>query len=168
MRRPLCLFALALLLAVPLAHAAEPAAEADPPCAAATMTAAGIDLAALVAAPGLSPAPGLAPAPEPAAVLADCTATAYCYPGTVTCSASGPEADCDAVDSNCPAYSGWVTCTGSGGTTTNYCPSCPQPCVISCLNQPNPSFCPGKCQIVCKADGGYCNQTTKKCVCLEI
>lgn len=86
--------------------------------------------------------------------LADCTATAYCWNGSqVTCSASGPTAQCSATDSNCPATRGSCWSSDEG---TKYCPSCQctaPPCSKyegkSC--SPNGAFSPE-----CSAGGSSC------------
>lgn len=51
-----------------------------------------------------------------------CSATANCYPGTVTCHDYTNPANCTAVDRSCPEEQGHVTCNG----VTTWCPTaCP-------------------------------------------
>jgi hypothetical protein len=51
-----------------------------------------------------------------------CSATAYCYPGSVTCHDYTNPANCTAVDRSCPEEQGHVTCNG----VTTWCPTaCP-------------------------------------------
>jgi hypothetical protein len=160
MKTALFVCSLCLVLAAPAAFAAD-AVGASPTAPA---TAAPADLASIFAAPGES---------VPGALSADtsssCSATAHCYDGsTVSCSASGSSASCSGVDANCPSQRGYVTCTGSGGTTTTYCPICPPTCNIGCGSQSDPNaFCRDKCPLVCSQPWGFCNRSIGKCVCEE-
>ena|ERR1700724_34982 len=68
-----------------------------------------------------------------------CTATAQCFPGTVTCSSNTSTTSCSAADRNCPNERGHVTCDGvttycSATCTCNLCCQCDQTgdCVACC------------------------------------
>jgi hypothetical protein len=87
-----------------------------------------------------------------------CTATANCFPGTVTCSSNTSVSSCSAADRNCNAEQGHVTCDG----VTTWCsPACPVP---DC----GPYWCTQDCDALCPCGGTLiCNTNpcTSHCKC---
>jgi len=112
-----------------------PAMAADPPQGAPVLSAADRVFIASLAAQGRPQATTeSAPAPVPAArrprlgsmAKSQCTATANCASGTVSCQGNNSPSSCTAVDRNCAVGEpGHVTCDG----VTTWCPTaCPCTC----------------------------------------
>src|ERR1700681_2011382 len=132
----LSLAALAFLLSPAMAAA-------NPPQAALVLSVADQDfLASLAIAPAGTPAPELA-AKRPAITTKSlCTATAQCFPGTVTCSSNTSISSCSAADRNCNVgEQGHVTCDGH----TTWCPA-------ACASCP-PDWCTEDCGSLCPCGG---------------
>ncbi|HSS52332.1 MAG TPA: hypothetical protein VLX28_25600 [Thermoanaerobaculia bacterium] len=130
---------------------------ASPDPAAPALSAEDLDfLASLAIVPAGTPAPELAakrPAISPKSL---CTATANCFPGTVTCSSNTSVSSCSAADRNCNVERGHVTCDGSTTWCPTACPGCP------------PDWCTEDCDSSCPCGGTLsCNASlcTSHCNC---
>lgn len=89
-----------------------------------------------------------------------CTATANCFPGTVTCSGYNSITSCSSADRNCPTEQGHVTCDGHTTVCSAACTCTGTPLQVACC------MCAqtGDCFSCCRCDdAGHVAQCLLNC-----